>query len=283
MGYEVKDFYDEATNTLTYIVFNKLQEALVIDPVLDYDQAASKIHTASNDKVEDFIKEKGLKVLAILETHAHADHLSGAQDLKRRFPQAKLAIGENIRTVQAVFKEVFNLKNLNVDGTQFDILLEEGLHRFGEIEIETIFTPGHTPACSSYKIGNNVFTGDALFMPDYGTGRCDFPGGSASSLYNSVHNKLYSLPDDTNTFTGHDYQPGGREVKFKASIGEHKKENIHIKAETTEEEFVEFRTARDKTLNAPKLLLPSVQVNVDGGKLPEVEDNGVSYLRIPIK
>lgn len=283
MSYEVKEFYDEATNTLSYIVYNNLLEAVVIDPVLDYDQAASKIHTASNDKVEKFVDQKSLKVLAILETHAHADHLSGAQDLKKRFPKAQLAIGEHIRSVQAVFKEFYNLKNLNVDGTQFDLLLAEGVHRFGEIEMETIFTPGHTPACSSYKIGNNVFTGDALFMPDYGTGRCDFPGGSASSLYDSVHNKLYRLPDETITYTGHDYQPGGRELKFKASIGEHKKENVHIKATTTEEEFVKFRTERDKTLDAPRLLLPSVQVNVDGGNLPEVEDNGISYLRIPIR
>lgn len=282
----VKDFFDKATWTLTYVVYDaKTKDAVIIDPVWDYDPASSSLTSESAVKVRDFIKELGLKVHNILETHAHADHVTGAQVLKKEFPDAKIGIGANIREVQGVFKKVFNLaSDYKTDGSQFDLLLEEGKPHFaGSLKIETIFTPGHTPACASYLIGDAVFTGDALFMPDFGTGRCDFPAGSADQLYTSVHDKLYKLPDETRVFTGHDYQPEGRPVEFESTIGEQKKKNIQLSEKTTRKEFVEMRNARDKQLAAPRLLLPSVQVNIGAGRLPEAEANGMSYLKIPIR
>lgn len=282
----VKDFFDRATWTLTYVVYDpKTKDAVIIDPVWDYDPASSSLTTESAEKVRDFVKEQGLRVLNILETHAHADHVTGAQVLKKDFPEAKIAIGAHIREVQGVFKKVFNLaSDYKTDGSQFDLLLEEGKPHFaGSLKIETIYTPGHTPACSSYLIGDAVFTGDALFMPDFGTGRCDFPAGSADQLYTSVHDKLYKLPDETRVFTGHDYQPEGRPVEFESTIGEQKKKNIQLSEKTTRKEFVEMRNARDKQLAAPRLLLPSVQINISAGRLPEAEANGSSYLKIPIR
>ncbi len=282
----VKEFFDKNTWTLTYVVYDEnTRDAIVIDPVWDYDPAASKLTTESADIVFDFIKEKNLKVHYILETHAHADHVSGAQVLKKKIPQAKVGIGAKITAVQSVFKEIFNLNpNFATDGSQFDLLLnEETTLSAGSLQIKTLFTPGHTPACGSYLIGDALFTGDALFMPDYGTGRCDFPAGSANELYTSVHEKLYKLPDDTRVFVGHDYLPNGRGVAFETTIGEEKKSNIQLRAETTREEFVNFRTTRDKTLATPRLLLPSVQVNIDAGALPSPENNGTRYLKIPVR
>ncbi len=282
----VKEFFDKDTWTLTYVVFDpSSKDAVVLDPVWDYDPAASKVSTKSAEEVLDFIKGNELKVHYILETHAHADHISGAQVLKEKLPDVKIGIGANITKVQEVFKGVFNLNpEFQTDGSQFDLLLKEGEPlKAGTLTIETMYTPGHTPACASYVIGDAVFTGDALFMPDYGTGRCDFPAGNAEDLYVSVHDKIYSLPDETRVFTGHDYMPGGRPVAFESTIKEQKENNIHIKATTTREEFVEFRTSRDRTLAAPRLLLPSVQVNIDAGKLPAPENNGVSYLKMPIR
>lgn len=282
----IKEFFDKATSTLTYIVFDEIsKDAIVLDPVWDYDPAASKMHTESIDKVVDYVKNNSLVVHYILETHAHADHVSGSQVLKKFLPNAKIGIGAKITTVQEVFKNVFNLeKDFKTDGSQFDLLLEEGTTlSAGTINIKTIYTPGHTPACASYIIENNVFTGDALFMPDGGTGRCDFPAGSSEDLYDSIHEKLYALPDDYNVYVGHDYQPGGRELRFKTTIKEQKELNIQLKSNTSKEEFVTFRNARDKTLAAPKLLLPSVQVNVDAGNLPKPEVNGTSYLKIPVR
>lgn len=285
MQNQVKTFFDENTYTLTYIVYNKgTKDAIIIDPVLDYDQYASKISYESIDKVLDFVDSEKLSVHYILETHAHADHLSSAAILKDKLPGSKSAIGKNITKVQGVFAPVFNMKSLNLEGQQFDILLdEESVLEAGAIQVRTIFTPGHTPACSSYLIDDMVFTGDALFMPDFGTGRCDFPAGSAKDLYNSIHNKLYSLPDETRVFTGHDYQPNGRQLKFESTIGINKKENIQVKEITKEEEFIQFREERDVMLSAPKLLLPSVQVNIDAGNLPKEEDNGTVYFKLPVR
>lgn len=284
MSLKVQHFYDEKTFTLTYVVFDiETHDAIIVDPVLNYDAAASKMSMESIDKVDKFIKENELKLHYIMETHAHADHLTGSVELKNRYPQAKVAIGKHITAVQSVFKDVFFLRDLATDGSQFDVLLdEENPIKAGSFEIKTIFTPGHTPACSTFQIDDMLFTGDTMFMPDFGTGRCDFPKGSAEDLYDSIQ-KLYQLPDETRFFTGHDYQPGGRELKFESTIGEAKTQNIQLKGNTSKEEFVKFRTERDATLSVPKLLLPSVQINIDAGRMPKVEENGMSYIKIPMR
>lgn len=281
----IKEFFDKNTWTLTYVVWDEqTNDAIVIDPVMDYDAAASKTSEESAKSVIEFLRSKKLNLHFILETHAHADHLSGSQIIKREFPKAKIAIGEKITKVQEIFKGVFDLpENFKTDGSQFDQLLKDG-EEFGagSIKIKTLFTPGHTPACASYYIDGNVFVGDALFMPDYGTGRCDFPAGSAVELYHSVQARLYELPADTKVYTGHDYMPNGRPLKFMATIAEEKKDNIQLNADTSLDDFVRFRTERDRTLAAPKLLLPSVQINIDAGHLPEPAKNGKRYLRIPV-
>lgn len=286
MNPTVKEFFDKATWTLTYVVWDKeTNDAIVLDPVWDYDPASSKLSTSSVDRVSNFILENGLKLHYILETHAHADHVSGSQVLRRRFPHAKIGIGEKITAVQKVFKTVFNLDNdFKTDGSQFDLLLKEGERlSAGSLVIETIHTPGHTPACSSYVIGDMVFTGDALFMPDYGTGRCDFPAGSADDLYTSVSDKLYQLPAHFRVFIGHDYMPNGRPLAFESTIGEEKERNIQLNSSTSRSQFVANRNRRDQNLAAPRLLLPSVQVNIDAGHLPSPEANGARYLKIPVR
>jgi len=282
----VKEFFDRATWTLTYVVYDeKTKDAVIIDPVWDYDPASSRLSNESAEKVLEFVASRSLKVHYILETHAHADHVSGSQVLKERLPGAKVGIGKNIQKVQEVFKGVFNLgPDFKTDGSQFDVLLDEEKQlKAGSLEIKTLFTTGHTPACSSYVIGDAVFTGDALFMPDYGTGRCDFPAGSAEALYHSIHDKLYELPGEMRVFVGHDYMPEGRPMAFESSIAEERRSNVHLKAVTTQSEFVEMRQARDKTLAAPRLLLPSVQMNIDAGRLPKEEPNGGLYLKIPLR
>lgn len=282
---QIKEFFDQSTWTLTYVVWDDhSKDAIVIDPVMDYDAPSSKTSDESVQKVIEFLLKNNLKLHSILETHAHADHLSGSQMFKKFFPNVKIAIGEKITIVQELFKDVFGFPaDFKTDGSQFDRLLKDGeTFSAGSIQIKTIFTPGHTPACVSYLIDGNVFVGDALFMPDYGTGRCDFPGGSAAELYHSIHDRLYELPENTKVYTGHDYLPNGRPLKFMATIAEEKKENIQLKANTNVDEFVRFRTQRDLTLTAPKLLLPSVQVNIDAGHLPEPAKNGKRYLQIPI-
>lgn len=282
----VKEFFDQATWTMTYVVYDAAtKDAVILDPVWDYDPAASKMSSQSAEQVLAFVNKNKLKVHYILETHAHADHVSGSQILKEKLPGTKVGIGAKITEVQKVFKDVFNLDpNFKTDGSQFDLLLnEEQVLEAGTLKIKTIYTPGHTPACSSYVIGDAVFTGDALFMPDYGTGRCDFPAGSADDLYTSVHDKLYQLPDDYRVFVGHDYLPDGRALAFETSIAEEKAKNVQLKHDTSRNQFVEFRNTRDKTLAAPRLLLPSVQVNIDAGKLPAPEKNGTSYLKIPVR
>jgi len=284
MSYEIKDFFDPQTYTLTYVVSDPTtHDAVIIDSVLDYDPAASKISFESANQVIDYVKAKELKVQGILETHAHADHLSAAQYLKKKYPQASLAIGKNITKVQNVFKKVFGLEHLMLDGSQFDLLLDENkTYEFGSVKLSAIFTPGHTPACSSFLVGDALFTGDAIFMPDYGTGRCDFPAGSAEDLYDSVQ-KIYALDGKTKIYVGHDYQPGGREVAFMTTVEEEREKNIQLNKNTTKEQFVKFRNERDATLKAPKLLLPSVQVNIDAGRLPPKDEEGRSFLKIPVR
>jgi glyoxylase-like metal-dependent hydrolase (beta-lactamase superfamily II) len=280
----IETFYDERTNTLTYVVYDtETRDAVVIDPVLDYEPASSKVWTESVDRVLAFLRGKELTLHYVLETHAHADHLSGSQLLKQAYPGARLAIGRRITEVQEIFKRVFDLPSeFPTDGRQFDRLLEDGERvQAGRLELEVIYTPGHTPACATYRCGDAIFTGDALFMPDMGTGRCDFPGGSAGALYDSVA-RLYALPDETRVFVGHDYQPQGREVRWVATLAEHKAHNVQLPAGRSRDEFVTLRTRRDAGLSAPRLLFQSVQVNVDAGSLPKPAANEVSYLKIPV-
>lgn len=287
-NYEIEKFYDSKTFTLTYIVFDEAtKDSVVIDCVLDYDANSGKCSHDSINKLISFIDTKKLKVHYILETHAHADHLSGASHLKKKYTDAKIAIGSEITEVQNVFKEVFNLEDLVCNGSQFDKLFSDQERvKAGSLDFEVMTTPGHTPACVSYIFNDDqkqfVFTGDALFIPDYGTGRCDFPSGSAEELYHSIKNKLYSLSDETIVFVGHDYRPGGRELRFATTIKESKSDNIRLKMQTTKEDFVTFRNERDATLSTPKLLLPSIQVNINAGERPKAESNGTSYLKIPI-
>ncbi len=259
-------------------------DGVIIDPVWDFDQPSGQLKDHSIQQVVKFISQQKINVRGILETHAHADHLSSAHQLKAYYPEAITAIGSKIKLVQAVFKEHFNIDYVNADASQFDLLLEDFQdYEFGTLKLKAIPTPGHTPACMSYLFGNKVFTGDALFMPDYGTGRCDFPKGSSKALFHSVSHNLYSLPDETEVYVGHDYQPGGRELAFQTTIGESKKKNIQLTEKTTEQDYIHFRDNRDKTLSTPLLLLPSLQVNINGGQLPPAENNGVSYLKTPLQ
>lgn len=281
---KIQSFFDNRTFTVSYVVYDEAtRDAVLIDPVLDYDPAASRTWTQSLDAVLQFLDENELTLHYILETHAHADHLSGAQEIKAKHPQAKLAIGARITEVQKVFKRVFDLpEDFATDGSQFDELLHEGetVHA-GSLRFEVIYTPGHTPACATYRIDDAIFTGDAIFMPDMGTGRCDFPGGSAADLYDSIQ-KLYALPDETRVFVGHDYAPGGRSFAWETTIGAQKSNNVQLPAGASRDQFVTWRAKRDATLDAPKLLFQSVQVNVDGGRMPTPHDNQIRYLRIPI-
>ena len=278
---QIESFYDPRTYTLTYVVFSPdTGDAVVIDPVLDFDPLAVSLYTESVDEVIRFIDARSLKLHFVLETHAHADHVSASQRLRDRYG-CPIVIGEAITVVQSTFKGVFNA-DFQTDGSQFDRLVKDGeVIDAGAFKIEVIATPGHTPACVSYKVNDAVFTGDALFMPDFGTGRCDFPNGSADDLYDSIQ-KLYALPDETRLFVGHDYQPGGRPVAYETTVGRSKAANIQLKGTTSKEDFVRFRTERDKTLRPPVLLFPSVQVNVDAGRLPAPESNGRSYLKLPV-
>lgn len=282
---KIQHFFDPDTYTLTYLVTDPAtKDTVIIDPVLDFDPPSGQVTDKSITAVIDYIKKENLNIKAILETHAHADHLSSSQILKQLFPTAILGIGEKITVVQDAFKNIFNIDYLKTNGSQFDKLFKDFEEvSFGSLKMQAIPTPGHTPACMSYHFGDAVFTGDALFMPDYGTGRCDFPKGSAKELYHSVSKNLYSLPDETRVFVGHDYSPNGREMKFETTIGESKKNNIQLKAQTSEAEFVEFRESRDKTLKAPRLLLPSIQINADAGHMPPQENNSVSYLKLPLR
>lgn len=281
---QINAFYDEPTYTLSYVVWNiDTRDAVIIDPVLNYDPLASRTSTHSVDELIAFAQNNRLRVHWILETHAHADHLTGAQ-LLRSTLEARMAIGEKITIVQETFKKVFDLPDsFDTSGGQFDKLIKDGERlSAGAFEVEAIATPGHTPACMTYKIDDAIFTGDALFMHDYGTGRCDFPMGSADDLYTSVHERLYALPDETRVFVGHDYQPNDREMRYETKIGDSKRQNPQLRAETTREEFHAFRTQRDAKLSPPRLIFQSVQVNIDAGRLPSEHNNGIRYLQLPL-
>lgn len=283
---KVEPIYDETTSTLTYIVFDETtKDAIVIDSVLDFNSHSSTVSFDNLNKYEDFIRKNDLKLHYILETHAHADHLSGSQYLKEKFPSAKLAINARIVEVQKTFKSIFNFDHFKANGTQFDKLLNDNEElSAGSIKIKVLYTPGHTPACTSFYINEEmVFTGDVLFMEDFGTGRCDFPEGSAKDLYHSVKTRLYTLPEETKVFVGHDYKPKGRELKYQTTIAAQKQNNIHITETTTEDEYISFRKTRDAKLNPPKLIMQSLQVNIDAGRLPQSESNGTSYLKMPIE
>lgn len=279
----VSAFFDEQTFTVSYLVSDpSSSNAVIIDSVLDFDASAGRTLTRSADAILEVVRTQDLQVLWIIETHAHADHLSAAPYLKEKL-EASIAIGAHITEVQHVFGDVFNLgQDFAENGSQFDRLLNDGdTLRIGELTLEALHTPGHTPACMTYKIGDAVFVGDTMFMPDYGTARCDFPGGDAATLYRSIHHVL-ALPDETRIFVCHDYGPDGRPYAWETSVGEQKASNKHVRDGISEAEFVTMREERDATLSMPALIFPSVQVNICAGQLPTPEDNGVSYLKLPL-
>jgi glyoxylase-like metal-dependent hydrolase (beta-lactamase superfamily II) len=280
---QVHGLFDPATWTVTYVVHNGPgSECAIIDSVLDYDPKSGRTGHTSAERVIEYVRAHDLKVRWILETHAHADHLSAAPYLRAQLG-GQIGIGGHITTVQEVFKGVFNLEpGFKMDGSQFDHLFQDGeAIPLGALSGEVMFVPGHTPACAAYRFGDAVFVGDTLFMPDVGTARCDFPGGSARSLYASTR-KLLSLPPSTRLFMCHDYPPAGRPVAFETTVAEQRAKNIHVHDGVSEDEFVAMRTKRDATLDMPTLILPSVQVNIRAGELPPKEDNGVAYLKIPL-
>ena len=279
----VQPFFDPATGTVTYVIYEKPGSACaVVDPVLDYDPRAARTSTGSADKVAAFVRGQGLALEWILETHAHADHMSAANYLREQLGGA-IAIGRHITQVQGTFGRLYNLEPwFHEDGSQFDRLLDDGeTFAIGALQARAIATPGHTPACLAYQVGDAVFTGDTLFMPDVGTARCDFPGGDSATLYRSVR-KLLQLAPQTRLFVCHDYPPPGREPQWESSVAQQRQANIHIHDGVTQAQFVAMRDARDATLDMPQLILPSIQVNVRAGALPPPDDNGISYLRIPV-
>ena len=280
----VRAFFDEPTYTISYVVHDPATRmAAVIDSVWDFDQASGRTSFGSADEIIAYVEAEGLEVAWILETHAHADHLSAAPYLQERLG-GKLAIGREIVTVQGVFGKIFNEgTDLALDGSQFDLLLDDGSTlMIGEIPLTALHVPGHTPADMAYVIGDAAFVGDTMFMPDFGTARTDFPGGDARMLYRSIH-RLMQLPDETRLFMCHDYKAPGRDTyAWETTVGEQRARNVHIHEGVSEDEFVAMRTARDKSLGMPKLILPSLQVNIRAGRLPEPEENGVRYLKLPL-
>jgi glyoxylase-like metal-dependent hydrolase (beta-lactamase superfamily II) len=280
----IRAFFDEPTHTVSYLVADPATRvAAVIDPVLDYDQTSGEVDTRSVQKILGEAAAAGWHIAWALETHAHADHLSGSPYIKAK-TGAKIGIGEHIKDVQRIFRPVFDATDLKADGSDFDRLFADG-ERFaiGGLDAEVLYTPGHTPACISYKIADAVFVGDTLFMPDYGTARADFPGGDAHQLYRSIQ-RLLSLPPHTRLFMCHDYKAPGRDrYAWETTVAEQRRNNVHIGRGTSEDEFVAMRNARDATLAMPTLLLPSIQVNIRAGRFPAAEQNGVRYLKIPVK
>ncbi len=284
MNPQVTPFFHAASNTWTYVVSDLASRAAaVIDPCLDFDAKSGRTGVSSATQLIEFLDAQGLDLLWILETHAHADHLSAGRWLKSQRPRARLAIGQGIREVQQTFKSVFNLGDaFATDGKQFDHLFADSeTFSIGDLAGRVIATPGHTNDSVSYSIGDALFVGDTLFMPDGGSARCDFPGGSAARLYQSIQ-RLYALPDDTRVFVCHDYGPNGRQFRCETSIGAQKSGNIHLRSGIEQADFVRIREARDATLDMPVLILPSIQVNIRAGELPEPEANGVRYLKLPL-
>jgi glyoxylase-like metal-dependent hydrolase (beta-lactamase superfamily II) len=279
----IRAFFDEPTNTVSYLLADpRTNEAALIDPVLDYDPRSGEVDMRSVRRMLAEAERDGYRIVWSLETHVHADHLSASPYVKAR-TGAKIGIGEHIKDVQRIFRPVFNATDLAVDGSDFDHLFADG-ERFaiGEFDVEVMHTPGHTPACVSYKVADAVFVGDTLFMPDYGTARADFPGGNAAELYRSIR-KLLALPPETRLFMCHDYKPPGRDhYAWETTVREEREKNVHVHEGVTEEEFVAMRNARDAKLSTPMLLLPSIQVNMRAGKFPPAEANGVRYLKIPM-
>jgi glyoxylase-like metal-dependent hydrolase (beta-lactamase superfamily II) len=280
---QIRAFFDEPTNTVSYLVWSPGERrGVVIDPVLDFDPASGTVDDGSVEEILKEAEDEGIAIEWVLETHVHADHLSGAPLIKAR-TGAKVAIGEHVRDVQTIFRPIFRADDMKADGSDFDRLLTDG-ERFeaGGLTIEVMHTPGHTPACVSYRIGDAVFVGDTLFMPDYGTARTDFPGGCARQLYRSIH-KLLSLPPETRLFMCHDYKAPGRDrFAWETTVAEERRSNQHIHDGIGEDEFVAMREARDKTLATPKLLIPSIQVNMRAGRFPPADEDGLRHLRIPV-
>lgn len=281
---DVRSYFDVKTNAACYILKDpESNVCAVVDSILDFDMASGTTHTAHADMLINEIKKNSWNLEWIIETHVHADHLSAAPYLSQKIG-GKIAIGSNINAVQKVFGKIFNAgTEFQMDGSQFDRLFEDGdSFNVGQMEVEVMHTPGHTPACVTYVVGDSAFIGDTLFMPDFGTARADFPGGSATNLYRSIQ-RILSLPDDTRLFLCHDYKaPGRDEFCWETTVAEEKLNNIHVGGGKSEEEFVSFRTARDEQLNMPKLIIPSIQVNMRAGKLPPAEDNGTVYLKVPL-
>ena len=281
---EVTGFFDEATYTISYVIADPATKSCaIIDSLLDYDQASGRTSTSSADALIAFVRERGLTCEWIIDTHVHADHLTAAPYIREQLG-GKTAIGDNISVVQRVFGEIFNEgQSFHTDGSQFDHLFKPGeTYRVGNIEARALATPGHTPACMTHLIGDAMFVGDTIFMPDFGTARCDFPGGDAGTLYDSIQ-MLFGFPDATRMFLCHDYKaPGRDEYLWQTTIGEQKRANIHVKVGTSRDEFIKMRTERDATLAMPKLILPSVQINMRAGDMPPPEDNGVRYMKVPI-
>ncbi|MGD9837912.1 MAG: MBL fold metallo-hydrolase [Afipia sp.] len=280
---DIQAFFDEPTNTISYLVSDpSTGQSAVIDPVLDYDPKSGEVDTRSVETILKAAADRNLTIVWALETHAHADHLSGAPYIKAK-TGAQIGIGEHIKDVQRIFRPIFNATDMKPEGGDFDHLFKDGeVFKIGNLAVECIYTPGHTPADLSYRIGDAVFVGDTMFMPDYGTARADFPGGDAHQLYRSIW-KLLSLPPETRLFMCHDYKAPGRDTyAWETTVREQRERNVHIGGGKTEDEFVAARMTRDATLSAPTLLLPSIQVNIRAGAFPPAEDNGVHYLRIPV-
>ena len=277
----IQHFFDEQTWTLTYVVDDG-RVGVVIDPVRNYDPKSGRTSWTSSEEVGAYIDREGLSVPFVIDTHAHADHMTGLPFFKARY-RARTVTGARIGEVQRAFRDFYDLGDaFPVDGRQFDLLIDEGMRLgFGSLEMEALHTPGHTPAHMSWRVGDAVFLGDTLFMPDYGSARCDFPGGSASQLYDSIQ-RIYAMPDATRLFVCHDYRPGGRPLAYQTTVREQKQRNVQIDERTTREQYVTFREKRDAELEAPELILPSVQVNVRAGELPDPAANGVVYLKLPL-
>ena len=282
-NYTIQNFFDKQTSTLSYVVYcNLTKKCAVIDSVLDFDYSSGSVDYLNADKIISYINKNELELEWLIETHVHADHLSASPYIQKRLG-GKIGISEKISDIQDIFGKTFNAgTEFQRDGSQFDKLFNNNdEYQIGKINCKVIHTPGHTPACTAHVIGNSIFVGDTLFMPDLGSARADFPGGDARELYRSIQ-KILSYPDETELFICHDYPPSTREVTCSTTVGEQKKKNIHVKTSISEDEFVKIRENRDKTLNMPKLIIPSIQVNMRAGNLPPPEDNGNVYIKVPI-